>query len=788
MLKRAIFIIFSLLQIAQSGYASELDNLHKGDHLVLSELNVNWDFDHAADSVEIFDKSTLSHDLYGELLRYYSNPIDLNRRAIDWRDRDVVFGDLLDSNIKLERTTPERRLRLYGSMAEYNFGASAQIASNISETQTLNAKIDLRSGRDLFVDGVYSTSAYGLVEWSQLFDSNADGASYVTASLYVPYSDRALRRLVNSEIIELTNNYGYNGAWGDYQGSERSSSQRGYALPRLNTRYQREWGERGEPRNSTLAVELEGCYGFTNYTSLGWYNAYNPYPDYYRNLPSYLSNDSSQLLVEEVWRTEDQSYTQINWDELVWSNEVAGDEGARYVMESDVSRIAEMRLGIIAESKPKQHIALRYGVEGRVDSSRNYMQLDDLLGGEYLLDLDQYIGDYEHLNTSMRNNLRGGSLEIYEGDRFGYDYTLSAYDLIAHLGVSISLGATHFEVNSQFGERVLWRTGHFERERFEGDLSYGSSKSVSLSMGRHELLIAHKINEQHQLKFEALYAQTPPESKYLFVQPEYCNQWVVNPTSERLYNTTLNYQYRGERLRFEATCFYYRQSDGSTIQRYYDDLSYTFSDAHISQIESYGLGLELAAEVSLSRDLKLDATLSIGDYRYCDAPQVALYDDVELSLFSESRASAIEGCAVGGSAQIYSTVDLDYFVKRGWILSTRIAYAGGRYVDPSFLRRTDRVLGMLYESDLREEAISQESLPDMIDMSISAVRTIFMRGGRSMSFVCRIDNLLGVNDLVDYGRESHRILSSSGDTRYLQPNYYSYASPRRLYLSISYSF
>ena len=49
-------------------------------------------------------------------------------------------------------------------------------------------------------------------------------------------------------------------------------------------------------------------------TALNWYDAADPRPDYYRNLPSYYEEDDFRYTyLENLWET-DENYRQLNWD------------------------------------------------------------------------------------------------------------------------------------------------------------------------------------------------------------------------------------------------------------------------------------------------------------------------------------------------------------------------------------------------------------------------------------------------------------------------------------------
>ncbi len=778
---------FAMMLAFGSVTAQEEPLFKREDYIIFKDLNVNWSEDPKAVQPEVVESQSLFPlftDNYGEVLKFYRNPIEVNRRALEsWMVSELY--DVLPTSVQLEPFAPTHWLRVAGSMEGYNLGVAARYASQFSDSDMLSASLDMRTGRDLFVDGLYSTQLRGRAEWIHIFGGDND--HYLSTSLYAPYINGSRRNSVGDEAVGLTSNNLYNSAWGYYNGEVRSSKIDTYAVPSLESRYQRSLSSA-----TTFAAELTGRYGVSSRSQLGWYDAFNPYPDYYRNLPSYIQNSSNSTIVEQAWRSNDESYTQIDWDQLVWSNYLSTDGESHYVMESRVRRIAEFDLSTVARSQLESGFAIRYGASGGYSSTRNYKQLDDLLGGDYLLNNDQYIGDYEQLDIDMDNDLRNPNRRVVVGERFGYDYTLNTLKYSLVLALEYLRDGISIEVNGEFGSSSTQRVGHYEKERFAGYLSYGPSSVVSLSTTRFDYRCAYQIDKRSEILFAGLYTQLPPLEYQLFLQPEYANLSISNPSCSSLNSLSMRYQYSRVGLQFSGEVFYYQTRDGTDIVRYYDDLSYTYTNAVVSGVATRGVGVELALTAQLTNTLRLESTLSLGEYCYTDAPTVSLYDDVDLSLYSVSQASAIEGCALPESASLFSTLELSYMSSGGWIISTRFAFAAGRYVEPSYVRRTDRVVSSLLSSGLADEAITQDTLSNMYDLSLSIVRTLYLRGGDRLSIMARVDNLLGINDLQQWGGESNRAYYTSGGSttglRYLQSNSYLYSLPRRLYLSVSYSF
>lgn len=67
---------------------------------------------------------------------------------------------------------------------------------------------------------------------------------------------------------------------------------------------------------------------------------------------------------------------------------------------------------------------LRGGVQIRNDRTSRYQRLEDLLGGDYLLNVDSYLIDDEYYGDKIQNDLQHPNRRVGVGERYGYDYDL----------------------------------------------------------------------------------------------------------------------------------------------------------------------------------------------------------------------------------------------------------------------------------------------------------------------------------------------------------------------------
>lgn len=659
----------------------------------------------------------------------------------------------------------------------YRFGVRAAGSRLLGRKWLLTVGADVRTGRDMHVEGVFTnavTAGFRLArpsgnegEWSLLG--------------IVPVSMRGTRLSTSEEAFTLTGDRLYNPAWGFQDGRVRNSRVRRETLP---------LGVVAWKRRLTAATTLDAAFGAeagrSRYSMLGWYDACTPMPDNYRYLPSYTHDRAT----EEAWRAGDPRYTQIDWDELIRQNRMA-DGHAVYALEDRVERIWNLSLHALFETDLDARLTLRYGVDLQRDDSRNYKQMRDLLGAGYIVDIDQFLVDDDTYGTRLQNDLRHPDRTIRQGDRFAYDYSLTTRHALLLFQADYRADRFRGDLSLALGSSAVSRRGHYEKELFPGGESWGRSRVMRFAPYRLKATVGWSFTPRNYVEVSLLAAARTPRAENLFYQPLYNNRTVDDPTLERSYAAEAVWRLTGPTLNLEATLFASLTLNGVETRRYYDDLSYVYCDMAVTGIGIGSFGVETAAEVRLSDRWQLTLAASAGRYRYVRDPRVTVLSDVDNTPVDRGSVSRMGGCVVGGAPQLTASAEVSWFGRDGWGLHASAGYAGGRFVEPMPLRRTDRLAGQAgITAEAFEAFTCQERLPDAFTLDASLFKSFWFEHSR-LTLGLLLKNLLGDSDTPYNGYESLRVrrLQSGDATAYVpQATRYSYLLPRSFYLTISYRF
>lgn len=464
---------------------------------------------------------------------------------------------------------------------------------------------------------------------------------------------------------------------------------------------------------------------------------------------------------------------------------------AVYALEDRVERIGDVQADAAFVTELDGRLTLRYGAWVRRTSTRHYKQMRDLLGADYLVDIDQYLVDDDTYGNLLQNDLRHPDRRIGRGDRFGYDYTLAVREAGVRLHAAYRSDRLRADAGLVLSDGVIFRRGHYEKELFPGAQSYGASRRLHFTPYTLRASAGWAFTPRHYLSVALLAAARMPEAEELFFQPQYNNRTVDDPTAEKNYAAELAYRMTGPVVGLQVTAYATLRLDAVQTRRYYDDMAGLYCDMSVSGIGWRALGVEAAADIRLSYRWSLALAASVQHCAYVRDPLVTVLSDVDNTVVDMRAVSRMGGCVSGGVPGATACAELAYFGPKGWGLRLSAGYVGGRYAEPSFLRRTDRIASQGGTSpELFDAFVRQERLDDALTLGTSLFKSFYFDRSR-LVVALMLRNLLGDNDMVYSAYEAQRVRRiAAGDQTLWQPHAtrLTYALPRSFYVTVSYQF
>ena len=186
-----------------------------------------------------------------------------------------IFGDALSmrtgKRVSILTNSAFYRLRVMGSYATGLMDNGWAFAVNASA----------RLGGNDWIRGVYYRSFAYYLAASKVFDD----VNRVHFIFMGTPGERGAQNGSTQEVYDLVKDNMYNSNWGYQNGVMRNARVRRTHEPIAIVKYE-------FTPNDDFRAEATGLFRFgkNGYTALDWYNAQDPRPDYYRNLPSYFYN------------------------------------------------------------------------------------------------------------------------------------------------------------------------------------------------------------------------------------------------------------------------------------------------------------------------------------------------------------------------------------------------------------------------------------------------------------------------------------------------------------------
>ena len=645
----------------------------------------------------------------------------------------------------------------------------------------VDAAVDARSGRDLHVDGVFTNAAGVTLRVAR----RTAGGSEFSLLLSAEPSERGLRTASSAEAFALTGDNLYNPSWGWQNGRQRNSRVRREAIPAAVASYSCESG------STALRATVAARIGQWRQSSLGWYDASTPMPDNYRYMPSYFTGAASAEAVAEAWRSGDARYTQIDWEELYAVNRMS-DRGAVYALEERVQGITAIQAAVSALTRLGDGLTVGYGIEASYESTRSWCEMSDLLGGTYIVDIDYYLVDDDTFGNSLQNDLRNPDRMIRQGDRFGYDYALVRRTASVFATAGYIAGAFDLRFAGRLGGESDNRRGYFEKELFAGSGSYGDSRRLRFTTYSAALSGGYTFSPRLRIGATLHAGASAPDLRDMFLNPRYNNRTVDHPSAVRRYGAELTAAASTRGLRMQATLFAESQRDGSLAMQYYDDLAGAFCDMTAEGIGILAYGIEAAAAIRIAQGWHIDASVTAMQCRYASDPTIRIFTDSTNAAVDPGSPSHAGGCTPGGVPRLAASVAAGYFSPRRWSFEVAAAWAGARRVEPSLLRRTERVA---YQGASSPEAfaaiVTHESLADAFNVDFTVAKRWLTGRNSRITASLAVRNLLGTRDIIRSGYESHRVrrIARGIQSDYAPlPTRYLYGLPRTVTLAATYSF
>ncbi len=698
-----------------------------------------------------------------------------------------------------------------------------------------------RLGGNDWIKGVYyrSFGYYGSVE-KKFGEEHKLGLTFMAAP-----GQRGAQNGSTQEVYDLMGDNMYNSNWGYYNGKVRNARVKKTHEPIAILKYD------FTPESKKVKASATVLYRFgkNGYTALDWYDAPDPRPDYYRNLPSYFFMDntddnrlnySKYMWAKEQWEQDIPSITHINWDRLYAvnaMNSTADGNRSKYVIEERRTDQQDLNFAANAKWSPVNCFTLAGGLSYKWNRTEYYKILDDLLGGDYYVNIDQFAErDYASSVTMYQNDLdyylkNGKAQTLKQGDKYGYDYYANVRRAEAWASGKFSKFGLDVALAGRIGYTKYWREGLLRKGLFPGldangqpmtyegkvittydpitgdaITSLGKSEVKDFLTGAAKLNVSYVIPGGHRVYANAAFIADAPNFNQAFISPRTRNSIVPNLKTNKTLTADLNYAYSNSGYDVRVTGYYTAIKDQSKVMSFYDDAQNSFTNFAMSGIDQRHIGLELGFKVPLPvPNLALQGVVSYGQFVYTSNPKMYQTYDNSAAIVEDTYGVTIpywkshptaDGKTVkhyvSGTPQLATSLGLSWN-KNYWFVDADVDYFDFAYLDMNPLYRTDMATSgpdkTVTPTEI-EYMAAQEKFKGAVLVNASVGKSWYIKRNYQLGFSLQVKNILNTTNLRTGGYEQTRLVDNtvSKERYYRFDSKYFYMSGINYMLNIYFRF
>ncbi len=700
------------------------------------------------------------------------------------------------------------RLRL---MATY---ASGQLDNGWSFAANVSARI---GGND-WVKGVYYRSfAYYLAAEKKFNDQHR-----LSFSVFAAPGQRGAQNASTQEVYDLMGDNMYNSNWGYQNGKVRNSRVRKTHEPVFIVKYT------ADPLEN-LETNLTFLYrtGKNGYTALDWYDAPDPRPDYYRNLPSFFymdeegygkNNYEKFAWAQEMWNpanTQYVNYQHVNWDRLYNVNYNSEDGRSKYIVEE--RRVDQNDLNLNADFKwrPKDWMTLVGGVGLKYNTTHFFKKVDDLLGGKYYLNIDQFAErDFAGDEIKIQNDLdyfekHGEAQKLKKGDKYGYNYFANVVNAKVWAHYNYQKDGWDADAALEMGYDQFWRNGIYRKGLFPEN-SKGKSESARFFTARAKVAGGYTFKGGHRVYANVGFYNDAPTFSQSFVSPRTRNSLIPNLTTSKTLSADINYHWAANGYDIRLTGYWTKMWDMTDLMSFYDDTQHSFTNFAMTGMDIRHMGIELGFKIPFfAKGLSLQGVVAWGEHIYTSNPYMTqtidnsekvIFDNQQLPYWKshpvEYRTVQVDGVEmpdldingnpivaksqkhyVPSTPQLATSLGFNYRTSSYWFFDLNGQFFANSYLDMNPLYRTEVAVagpdGKATPAEI-EYMAAQEKFKPVFLLNASIGKSWYINRKYNFGFSLNINNMTNNRNVKTGGYEQTRLIKSADTNRYYRfdPKYF----------------
>ncbi len=592
------------------------------------------------------------------------------------------------------------------------------------------------------------------------------------------------------EMIDISGDKYYNSFWGYQNGKRRNASVAKTFQPFGILTHDWLINEK-----TTLVTAASLSAGKRSVSGLDWYNAPDPRPDYYRYLPSYQTDPLIRAQALDAMKN-DVNLRQINWDRLYNVNRAMNDvvinangipgntvsgKRSRYIVEDRIINTTRYNFNTTLNTTIGSHTDFSAGLTYQHQKSNYYKEVNDLLGGDFYVDVNQF-AERDLINdpSAAQNDLNNPNRVVREGDKFGYNYDINTTRASGWLQAVIKFRKVDFFASAEYSYTDFQRIGNTRTGVFPNN-SYGKSKLQQFNNYAIKAGVTYKIDGRNYLFANGTLMTRAPFFENAYVAPRTRDFVQDGLKSEDIRSVEAGYVLNAPKVKIRLTGYYTQFANQLNVLTFYHDDYKNFVNYAISNIGKEHFGGEFGIEAKLYQGLSINAAAAVGRYYYNTRQTATVTQDNNSTVLSKETIYS-DNFRIPTPQEAY-TIGLDYRSPKFWFVNVNFNYFRSMWFDFNPLRRTyNAVEGLDPESAKWHTIIDQTELNPQYTLDAFAgyswrMNRYFksLKKSTYLVFNVGVNNILNNTNIVSGGFEQLRFdFAERNPGKFPDRKFYSY--------------
>lgn len=732
------------------------------------------------------------------------------------RPSDVTFGGTLGTQSIYTRASiyrPGSRVSMSASNTNYDGRLMATYASGMNSKGWSYA---LSASRRFAQEGHFEGTDYSANSFFASVEKKINDNHQLNLTTIYAQNSRGKNSPNTAEVNDLMG-IKYNSYWGWQDGKKRNSRDKDVEEPMAILSHF--WNITPNTRLNTNVAYQEGSISNSRLENpLG----NNPDPTYYRKLPSYYLNDPDSYVPvtnpdgsitmtnpsADLAKQEFLANSQIDWEAMYVANQNTETGESAYALTEQRNDDKLIHANTLLNAFISDNLTLNAGVNYKNLKSHNYAVVTDLLGGDYLLNVDSfYTGD------NAQFDLNNPNAQVLEGGTFGYNYNLRADVVDAFSQFKFTYNKVDFYISQMFSRSEYQREGLYKSGNYASN-SYGKGGSEVFENFGFKGGATFKLTGRHLLDFNGIFMTKAPSLRNSFYNARRSNEFTPDLVSERIFGGDVSYVIRAPKVKARITGFYTKTSDATEVAFFYaenigdsDGDEDSFVTEITTGIQKQNLGGEFGLEYQITPTIKLTGVAAYGQYTYTKNANLKTSDDnlasMGLSPIKDFGTTYIKDYRQPGMPQEAYSVGIEYRDPKFWWIGANYNYLDNNYISISKISRTDNFTidnstGISYPGATPEtvrEILRQEKFDPLSLVNVTGGKSwrVSNKNRNTIGFFASINNLFDVEYKTGGFEQSRKAtytdltLDNANGTPSFGPKYF-YGYTRTYFVNLYYNF